>query len=160
LVGVRGFELPAPASRIQILDVNRHAKMTHVEGLQFNLNGELIAAGGNIVRYNPDTGAVLGSFDAVPDNDSIPVPVTVNNAGQIFVADFQNGAGSASADIFRFSADGSSFITVNDPALFGPFGMAIAGADLPGAPPVPIPAAFWLFGSALGLLGWMRRKAV
>jgi len=22
---------------------------------------------------------------------------------------------------------------------------------------VPIPAAFWLFGSALGLLGWMRR---
>ena len=23
---------------------------------------------------------------------------------------------------------------------------------------VPIPAAFWLFGSALGLLGWMRRR--
>ena len=23
---------------------------------------------------------------------------------------------------------------------------------------IPIPAAFWLFGSALGLLGWMRRK--
>jgi hypothetical protein len=23
---------------------------------------------------------------------------------------------------------------------------------------VPIPAAFWMFGSALGLLGWMRRK--
>jgi len=25
---------------------------------------------------------------------------------------------------------------------------------------VPIPAAFWLFGSALGLLGWARRKTV
>jgi hypothetical protein len=26
-------------------------------------------------------------------------------------------------------------------------------------PPVPVPAGVWLFGSALGLLGWMRRKA-
>jgi len=25
--------------------------------------------------------------------------------------------------------------------------------------PVPVPAAVWLFGSAIGLLGWMRRKA-
>ncbi|HJP38568.1 MAG TPA: hypothetical protein QF499_05480 [Gammaproteobacteria bacterium] len=25
--------------------------------------------------------------------------------------------------------------------------------------PVPVPAAVWLFGSALGLLGWMRRRA-
>ena len=23
---------------------------------------------------------------------------------------------------------------------------------------IPVPAAFWLFGSALGLLGWMRRR--
>jgi hypothetical protein len=25
--------------------------------------------------------------------------------------------------------------------------------------PIPIPAAVWLFGSALGLFGWMRRRA-
>jgi len=25
--------------------------------------------------------------------------------------------------------------------------------------PIPVPAAVWLFGSALGLLGWMRRRA-
>ena len=30
--------------------------------------------------------------------------------------------------------------------------------DIP-IPPVPVPAAVWLFGSALGVLGWMRRKA-
>ncbi len=28
----------------------------------------------------------------------------------------------------------------------------------PPAPQVPIPAAVWLFGSGLGLLGWMRRR--
>jgi len=27
-----------------------------------------------------------------------------------------------------------------------------------GAPVIPVPAAAWLFGSALGLLGWMRRR--
>jgi len=26
--------------------------------------------------------------------------------------------------------------------------------------PIPVPAAVWLFGSALGLLGWMRRRAI
>ena len=24
--------------------------------------------------------------------------------------------------------------------------------------PIPVPAAVWLFGSALGLLGWVRRR--
>jgi len=29
-----------------------------------------------------------------------------------------------------------------------------------GGSPVPVPAAVWLFGSAVGLLGWMRRRTI
>jgi hypothetical protein len=39
----------------------------------------------------------------------------------------------------------------------GPSGLS--GIQLLQVTTVPIPAAVWLFGSALGLLGWMRRKA-
>ncbi len=42
-------------------------------------------------------------------------------------------------------------------ATVGFFGLPSGTGMVAG--PVPVPAAVWLFGSALGLLGWMRRKA-
>jgi hypothetical protein len=56
------------------------------------------------------------------------------------------------AHAFNFD-DGTKSITGK---LGSEFAWAVrdGGANL-----VPIPAALWLFGSALGLLGWMRRKA-
>jgi hypothetical protein len=36
---------------------------------------------------------------------------------------------------------------------------ATAGIDDIELAPVPIPAAFWLLGSAVGVLGWIKRKA-
>ncbi len=38
----------------------------------------------------------------------------------------------------------------------GGFAWAVRSGDVSA---VPVPAAVWLFGSALGLLGWIRRKA-
>ena len=38
----------------------------------------------------------------------------------------------------------------------GPGAQLVAGGFA--SAPVPVPAAAWLFGSALGLLGWMRRR--
>jgi hypothetical protein len=103
-----------------------------VEGIQINVNGELVAAGGDIVRIDAQTGLQLARFDAAIDE--FPVPLTIDNSGRIFTGDFEDGLGSLSADLIRFSPDGSSFITVNDPGLFGPFGFVIAGIQLPGGP--------------------------
>lgn len=96
------------------------------EGLQFNFNGELIAAAGDIFRYDPNDGRLIGSFDA--PNDYGPVPLVVDVTGRIFAADFEDGIGSESGDLFRFAPDGSSFVTKNDGQLFGPFGLALSGA--------------------------------
>ncbi|MCY2987768.1 MAG: putative Ig domain-containing protein [Planctomycetota bacterium] len=106
----------------------------NVESLQINQNGELLAAlSGYIARYDRFTGTVLGTFDA--PNDAWPVPLTVDNQGRVFVADFEDGGGTVSADIFRFTSDGLSFVTIHDSQLYGPFGLAISGVILPGIRP-------------------------
>jgi len=105
-----------------------------LEGVQFNVTGELVAAAGDMIRYDVSTGASVGSFDA--PNDALPVPVRVDNDGNIYVADYENGSGTLSADLFKFTPDGSSYIETNDPLLFGPFGLAISGTVLSGDPPV------------------------
>ena len=105
-----------------------------LEGLQFNRDGNLVAAGGDLVLYETLGGTVVTSFDA--PTDAYPVPVRVDNDGNIFTADYENGSGTAPADIYRFSPDGSTFDMINDPGLYGPFGGAVSGVVLSGDPPV------------------------
>jgi len=103
-----------------------------LEGIQFNLNGELLVAGGNIAIYNPNTGQLLNSFDIIPDTDYYPVPITIDNKGRIFTSDFEAGSGGIGADLIRFNADGTEALYINDPGLIGPFGIVIVGANIPG----------------------------
>lgn len=104
------------------------------EGLQFNANGELVAAAGDLVRYGVMEGSKLGTFDA--PNDEFPVPLRVDNEGNIYTSDYENGSGTAPADIFKFSPEGLLLVAKNDAGLFGPFGLAISGTVLAGDPPV------------------------
>ncbi len=105
-----------------------------LEGLVFNRNGELVVAQADLLRYDVTQKKVLGSFD-VPQ-DAWPVPVSVDNPGNIYTADFENGNGSLSADIVRFDPFGKNPLTINDPQLYGPFGLAISGTVLISDPPV------------------------
>lgn len=104
------------------------------EGLQFNANGELVAAAGDLIRYDVDTTLKLGTFDG-PD-DAFPVPLRVDNEGNIYTSDYENGSGSVPADIFKFTPAGEFLLKANDPGLYGPFGLAISGTVLAGDPPV------------------------
>lgn len=104
------------------------------EGLQFNANGQLVAAAGDLVRYDVMSAMKLGTFDG-PD-DAFPVPLRVDNEGNIYTSDYENGGGTVSADIFKFTPAGDFLLKANDPGLFGPFGLAISGTVLAGDPPV------------------------
>ena len=106
----------------------------NLEGIQVSSTGDLVAAGGDMALFDRSTGALVGTFDA--PEDYFPVPVRVDNEGTIFTADFENGSGSASADLVRFSPDGATWLVRNDPGLFGPFGGAVSGTVLAGDPPV------------------------
>ena len=85
------------------------------------------------------------------------------------------GSGSTRTSLLTFSISGVTGDTIADYALGYQDGMSeffaahIAGyspsttgntsGKFAGSTVVPVPAAIWLFGSGLGLLGWMRRKA-
>ncbi len=104
------------------------------EGLQFNATGELVAAAGDLVRYDVMAASKLGTFDA--PNDEFPVPLRVDNEGNIYTSDYENGSGSVPADVLKFSPEGLLLVTQNDAGLLGPFGLAISGTVLAGDPPV------------------------
>jgi hypothetical protein len=77
------------------------------------------------------------------------------NSGQFYTADMIGQFDSYGLPIsypLRYSFQNDSTFYFGD----GYAGWAVSNGDV--LAPVPIPAAVWLFGSALGVMGWMRRK--
>lgn len=58
---------------------------------------------------------------------------------QLAIDEFDSGWFAPGAVLYTTVDYGSATVTIN---------------------PIPVPAAVWLFGSALGLLGWMRRRQI
>ena len=110
----------------------------------------------------------------LPSRDCIGLHGRENAGGGFGKFDFQaTGIGSSRTQVLTFSIAGVVGDDVNSYAIgYTPeseayFASHIAGYDdgVSGntsgkfASAVPVPAAVWLFGSALGMLGWMRRRS-
>ncbi len=123
------------------------------------------------------TGSIVGGDLALFQFDSAAETLTVRITGEemagatlsLFGAGLWTAWGTAleSGDLSVLSSDGSNFATVGDLGLALAFNLTGSSAELvvnydtqpqPPTIPIPIPQAAWLFGSALGLLGWMRRR--
>ena len=105
-----------------------------LEGLQFFESDSIFVAahGGvpTIQLVRASSPAELLSSGTVA-GCAIPVPITTDDAGRIYVADYENGSGTAPADLFLVSADGTVIASYLASPVYGPFGMVVAGVVLP-----------------------------
>ncbi len=104
-----------------------------IEGLQMAADGNILVAlgaAGGILRVQPSSpNVVVDSF--IHANLFWAVPLTIDNTGNIYTADYENGSGSELADLFVFDSTGTPIATALPSDIYGPSGMVVAGAVLP-----------------------------
>ncbi|MBW2455277.1 MAG: hypothetical protein JRI68_12235 [Deltaproteobacteria bacterium] len=104
-----------------------------IEGLQMAADGNILVAlgaGAGILRVQPSSPTVV--VDSFTHASLFwAVPLTIDNAGNIYTADYETGSGSEPADLFVFDSTGTPIATALPSDIYGPFGMVVAGAVLP-----------------------------
>jgi hypothetical protein len=107
----------------------------------------------NVTLEKADGGAfAIHSLDLLMDTDPegwMEIRGTLAGGGLTFLLGVPVGTGDwLNLESVRFWAEGNGF---------GPGGATVELDNIV-VSAVPIPAAVWLFGSGLGLLGWFRRR--
>ena len=105
----------------------------NAEGLQYGPDGNLLVAlsgGVGIANVVPKSPSMV--LDITADPGLLwPVPLTLDQAGNRYTGDFEDGNGAAPSDLFVFAPDGSVVVSLRPSELHGPFGMVVAGTSLP-----------------------------
>lgn len=156
LVSSQGFDLTQNVAGIGIIGSG-----LNLANNAFFFCGDCENPTGFQMRRTEGESFSLNSFDAAIINGGLPYALSVTgyyaNGGTIVLSQdltvgpletISLGSGWAGLDRVTFSVDTIAGNTFN-----------VAAFDNIVASVVPIPAAVWLFGSALAGLGWIRRRS-
>lgn len=105
----------------------------NAEGLQYGLDDNLfvaLAGGVGIASVAPSSPPMTLGITADPGL-LWPVPLTIDEAGNRYTGDFEDGAGAAPSDLYVFAPDGTIVASRVPSELHGPFGLVVAGNALP-----------------------------
>ena len=118
---------------LDTIDVNLTG-VGSLEGLQYLKGGRLLVAtfGGSkgVLHINATSPfTLLGTIR--PAGLYGAVPVTIDGVGNIYTADYEDGSGTARADLWSFTPAGKIIASSIASPIYGPFGMVVAGTVLP-----------------------------
>jgi hypothetical protein len=120
------------------------------------------------VAHDPGTGDIyLSAWDGL--NNDLLLRVAASTTTALLVGSMAHGDGSSYISDIDFDAGGTLYAVTWFHRWFYSVSPATAATTfISSGPhrdstalalqPVPVPAAAWLFGSALGVMGWLRRK--
>lgn len=102
-----------------------------VEGLQYAAGDVFWAAlQGSIVKVSALPPYTITTTIKDPGL-AYAVPLTIDGAGNVYTSDYENGSGTAAADIYVWKPDGTLKVSRKATEVWGPFGLVVGGTRLP-----------------------------